>query len=72
MVGTRLKELLDLGFNQLVQNELKPQLKMWCEEYQIINHNINEDEISQYESNDPFIQTFKKKIDQMLSSLRVI
>lgn len=72
MVGTRLKELLDLGFNQLLQNELKPQIKIWCEEYQLINHNINEDELSQYESNDPFIQMFIKKSDQILSSLKVI
>lgn len=69
-VGARFKELLDFGFNQLVQNELKPRVKQLCEVYQTINHRINEDELNQYESNDPFIQNFVKNIDQMLSSLK--
>lgn len=70
-VGVRFKELLDFGFNQLVQNEIKPRLKQWCEVYQTISHKISEDELSQYEANDPFIQTLVKNSDQMLAFLKV-
>lgn len=69
-MATRFKELLDFGFNQLNTNEIRPKIKQWCEVYSTINHKINEDELNQYETNDPFVQNFLKNIDQIIGSLK--
>ena len=69
-VSGRFKELLEFGFNQLYSNEIRPRLKQWCDVIQTLNHKINEEDLEQYQINDPFIQNFIKNIDQMFLSFK--
>jgi conserved oligomeric Golgi complex subunit 4 len=67
-VSSRFKELLNFGFKQLNQNEVKPRIKQWCDVYSTtLNHILNEDDINQFELSDPFVQNFIKNVDQMVN-----
>ena len=70
-VSNKFKELLEFGFNQLFSNDIKPRIKQACDLYTTFNHKINEDELNQYATVDPFIQNFIKGIDQMLAFFKV-
>ncbi|CAF0860435.1 unnamed protein product [Didymodactylos carnosus] len=63
--ANRFKDLIDFGCQQLSTSAIKPRIKTLIDVYMGINHKLSEDEFSQFEANDPFIQNFIIQIDTL-------
>ena len=53
---------------QLRQSAIKPRIKPWVDTF--VTHDIDEDQFSDYEANDPFIQTLILNLDGLLSGFK--
>ncbi|CAI9716005.1 Hypothetical predicted protein [Octopus vulgaris] len=69
-VSARFKDVIEFGFSQLSTSAIKPRIKPLVEALLSSNHNITEDEFSNYEANDPWIQNFILNLDGMLVSFK--
>lgn len=64
-VANHFKDLIDFACQQLCSSAIKPRIKALMDIYTTINHKLSEDEFSQFEANDPFIQNFLVQIDSL-------
>jgi hypothetical protein len=69
----RFKSITTSGLGQLCSTVLKPRIKTWIDAFISSNHNLTEEDISNYEASDglrPFMQTFIISIDAIIKSLK--
>ncbi|KAK3086090.1 hypothetical protein FSP39_013397 [Pinctada imbricata] len=69
-VASRFKEVVDFGFSQLSSGAIKPRLKPLVDIFLSTSHNISEEDFTNYEANDPWVQNFIVQIDTMLANFK--
>lgn len=69
-VAVRLKEVVDFGLSQLSSSAIKPRIKPLTDAFLSTSHNISEDDFSNYEANDPWVQNYILQIDNMLATFK--
>ncbi|CAF4808990.1 unnamed protein product [Rotaria socialis] len=70
--ANRFKDLIEFACQQLCASAIKPRIKVLMDVYVTINHKLSEDEFSQFEANDPFLQNFIVQIDALFIPFKVI
>ncbi|KAL3859523.1 hypothetical protein ACJMK2_009739 [Sinanodonta woodiana] len=70
IVANKFKDVLELGFHQLTSSVIKPKIKPQIDAFLSTSHNISEEEFSNYEANDPWVQNFIVALDSMLGSFK--
>ncbi|XP_044728429.1 conserved oligomeric Golgi complex subunit 4 [Chrysoperla carnea] len=69
-VTTNLKSIEDYGMEQLRSSAIKPRVNQWLDEFLNVPHEITEDELSEYEAKETFIQTLIMHLEHLLNSFR--
>ncbi|CAF2878677.1 unnamed protein product [Rotaria sp. Silwood2] len=70
--ANRFKDLIEFACQQLCISAIKPRIKTLMDVYVTINHKLSEDEFSQFEANDPFLQNFLVQIDALFCPFKSI
>ncbi|XP_066413544.1 conserved oligomeric Golgi complex subunit 4 isoform X3 [Molothrus aeneus] len=65
-----LKKTLEEGLNELNSTAIKPQVKPWINLFLSVSHNIEEEEFSDYEANDPWVQQFIVNLEQQMTEFK--
>ena len=63
--------LSQYGLSQLNSSAIKPRIKPLVDMFLSMSHNISEEEFSNYEANDPFVQEFIMNLEQLLNEFKV-
>ncbi|CAF0945754.1 unnamed protein product [Adineta steineri] len=71
-VANRFKDLIELACQQLSTSAIKPRIKTLMDIYITVNHKLSEDEFSQFEANDPFIQNFIVQVDLLFAQFKSV
>ncbi|XP_066290971.1 conserved oligomeric Golgi complex subunit 4-like [Branchiostoma lanceolatum] len=66
----RFKNMLQEGLAELDSSAIKPQVKPWVATFHSFSHNITEEEFTNYEANDPFIEHFVVNLQSLLDSFK--
>ncbi|CAL1534730.1 unnamed protein product [Lymnaea stagnalis] len=69
-VSNKFKDIVDFGFSQLATSAVKPRIKPLVDSFLSTSHNITEEEFSNYEANDPWVQGFILSLDTTLSTFK--
>ncbi|XP_045470941.1 conserved oligomeric Golgi complex subunit 4 isoform X1 [Harmonia axyridis] len=69
-VTSNLKDILEYGVQQLRSSVLKPRVNPWVDAFLNINHQFTEEELSQYEAGETFVQTLIMNLESLLSSFK--
>ncbi|KAK4879456.1 hypothetical protein RN001_007602 [Aquatica leii] len=69
-VTTNLKEVIEYGMQQLRVSVIKPRISPWVDSFLNMNHQFTEDELSEYEAGESFVQTLIMNLDSLLSSFK--
>ncbi|KAJ8303428.1 hypothetical protein KUTeg_019824 [Tegillarca granosa] len=69
--ANRFKDVVDFGFSQLGSSAIKPRIKPLTDAFLSASHNLSEEEFSNYEANDPWVENFIMQIDAMLASFKL-
>ena len=64
----RFRSINEQGMQQLRTSVIKPRIKPWMDSFP--SHDISEETFSDYEANDPFIQTLIMNLDSLLGSFK--
>ncbi|XP_010716206.1 conserved oligomeric Golgi complex subunit 4 isoform X3 [Meleagris gallopavo] len=70
-VSNKFRDLLQEGVNDLNNTAIKPQVKPWINLFLSISHSIEEEEFSDYEANDPWVQQFIVHLEQQMTEFKV-
>ena len=70
-VNDKLKIVLDTGMAALRTAVVKPRLKPWIDSFTTIPHNINDEQYSEFEANDPFVQGLIVNLDGLLNTFKI-
>ncbi|VDI53366.1 conserved oligomeric Golgi complex subunit 4 [Mytilus galloprovincialis] len=68
--ANRFKDVLEFGFTQLQSNAVKPRVKPLADGYLSTSHNITEEDFSNFEANDPWVQNCIVQLDTMLAAFK--
>ncbi|KAL4234686.1 Golgi transport complex subunit 4 [Mactra antiquata] len=68
--ATRFKDVVEFGFSQMTQSVIKPRIKPQIDIFLSTSHNISEDDYTNFEANDPWVQNFIVSLDNMLGSFK--
>ncbi|XP_054245663.1 conserved oligomeric Golgi complex subunit 4 isoform X2 [Indicator indicator] len=69
-VSSKFRDLLQEGLNELNSTAIKPQVKPWINLFLSVSHNIEEEEFSDYEANDPWVQQFIVNLEQQMTEFK--
>lgn len=69
-VTSNLKDILEYGVQQLRSSVIKPRVNPWVDAFLTINHQFTEEELSQYEAGETFVQTLIMNLESLLSSFK--
>ncbi|KAF2904327.1 hypothetical protein ILUMI_01855 [Ignelater luminosus] len=69
-VITNLRDVIEYGMQQLRASAIKPRISPWVDSFLNINHQLSEDELSEYEAGESFVQTLIMNLDSLLSSFK--
>ncbi|KAI8790986.1 conserved oligomeric Golgi complex subunit 4 [Biomphalaria glabrata] len=69
-VSSKFKEIVDFGFNQLASSAVKPRIKPLIDSFLSTSHNISDEEFSNYEANDPWVQNVIVSLDATLTTFK--
>uniref|UniRef100_A0A669R2L6 Conserved oligomeric Golgi complex subunit 4 n=1 Tax=Phasianus colchicus TaxID=9054 RepID=A0A669R2L6_PHACC len=69
-VSNKFRDLLQEGVNDLNNTAIKPQVKPWINLFLSISHSIEEEEFSDYEANDPWVQQFIVHLEQQMTEFK--
>ncbi|XP_058806623.1 conserved oligomeric Golgi complex subunit 4 [Phymastichus coffea] len=61
-----LRTVVDYGLEQLRVSAIKPRVTPWVDAFLTIDHQINEDELLRYETDEPFVQTLVMNLEGLL------
>ncbi|KAF5898680.1 conserved oligomeric Golgi complex subunit 4, partial [Clarias magur] len=68
--SSKLKDLLQEGLQELNNTAIRPQVKPWISSFLSISHNIEEEEFSEYEANDPWVQQLVVQLEQLMAEFK--
>lgn len=69
-VTSTLRSIIDFGMEQLRASAVKPRVTPWLDSFLSVNHQVNEDELLRYETDEPFIQTLVQNLDGLLETFK--
>jgi len=69
-VSNKLKTVLDSGMAALRTAAVKPRVKPWVDTFMSTSHNITDDQLAEYEANDPFVQALVVNLDGLVKSFK--
>ncbi|KAH9495945.1 Golgi transport complex subunit 4 [Bulinus truncatus] len=69
-VAMKFKDIVDFGFSQLASSAVKPRIKPLIDSFLSTSHNISEEEFSNYEANDPWVQNVIMNLDTALTTFK--
>ncbi|XP_030621649.1 conserved oligomeric Golgi complex subunit 4 isoform X2 [Chanos chanos] len=69
--SSKFKDLLQEGLLELNNTAIKPQVKPWISNFLSISHNIEEEEFSEYEANDPWVQQLIVQLERLMAEFKV-
>uniref|UniRef100_A0A672P2P2 Conserved oligomeric Golgi complex subunit 4 n=1 Tax=Sinocyclocheilus grahami TaxID=75366 RepID=A0A672P2P2_SINGR len=69
--SSRFKDLLQEGLQDLNNTSIRPQVKPWISSFLSLSHNIEEEEFSEYEANDPWVQQLIVQLEQLMAEFKV-
>uniref|UniRef100_A0A8B9FXC4 Conserved oligomeric Golgi complex subunit 4 n=1 Tax=Amazona collaria TaxID=241587 RepID=A0A8B9FXC4_9PSIT len=69
-VSNKFRDLLQEGLSELNSTAIKPQVKPWINLFLSVSHNIEEEEFSDYEANDPWVQQFILNLEQQMTEFK--
>ncbi|XP_028824735.1 conserved oligomeric Golgi complex subunit 4-like [Denticeps clupeoides] len=69
--SSKFKDLLQEGLLELNNSAIKPQVKPWISNFLSVSHNIEEEEFSDYEANDPWVQQLIVQLEQLMVEFKV-
>ncbi|XP_062327709.1 conserved oligomeric Golgi complex subunit 4 [Osmerus eperlanus] len=69
--SSKFKDLLQEGLTELNSTAIKPQVKPWISSFLSISHNIEEEEFSEYEANDPWVQQLIINLETLMAEFKV-
>ncbi|MCJ8737287.1 hypothetical protein PDJAM_G00022310 [Pangasius djambal] len=68
--SSKLKDLLQEGLQELNNTAVRPQVKPWISSFLSVSHNIEEEEFSEYEANDPWVQQLVVQLEQLMAEFK--
>ncbi|XP_062868741.1 conserved oligomeric Golgi complex subunit 4 isoform X1 [Trichomycterus rosablanca] len=68
--SSKFKDLLQEGLQELNNTAIKPQVKPWVSNFLSVSHNIEEEEFSEYEANDPWVQQLIVQLEQLMAEFK--
>ncbi|MXQ96052.1 hypothetical protein E5288_WYG011459 [Bos mutus] len=69
-VSGKFRDLLQEGLTELNSTAIKPQVQPWINTFLSVSHNIEEEEFSDYEANDPWVQQFILNLEQQMAEFK--
>ena len=69
-ISNKFKEICDFGFGQLSSAAVKPRIKPLVDSFLSTSHNLTEEEFSNYEANDPWVQHSIMTLDTTLNTFK--
>uniref|UniRef100_A0A8C1SAM5 Conserved oligomeric Golgi complex subunit 4 n=1 Tax=Cyprinus carpio TaxID=7962 RepID=A0A8C1SAM5_CYPCA len=69
--SSKFKDLLQEGLQELNNTSIRPQVKPWISSFLSVSHNIEEEEFSDYEANDPWVQQLIVQLEQLMAEFKV-
>ncbi|XP_067651434.1 conserved oligomeric Golgi complex subunit 4-like [Haliotis asinina] len=69
-VSGKFKDVIEFGFSQLTSSVVKPRIKPLVESFLSADHNLTEEDFSNYEANDPWVQNFIMNLDALFSTFK--
>ncbi|XP_020752312.2 conserved oligomeric Golgi complex subunit 4 isoform X2 [Odocoileus virginianus] len=69
-VSSKFRDLLQEGLAELNSTAIKPQVQPWINTFLSVSHNIEEEEFSDYEANDPWVQQFILNLEQQMAEFK--
>ncbi|CAD6216456.1 GSCOCG00004617001-RA-CDS [Cotesia congregata] len=69
-VTTTLRAVIDYGMEQLRSSAVKPRITPWVDSFLSVNHQVNEDELLRYETDEPFVQTLVMNLEGLLEAFK--
>ncbi|XP_063973340.1 conserved oligomeric Golgi complex subunit 4 [Diachasmimorpha longicaudata] len=69
VIGT-LRSVIDYGMEQLRASAVKPRVTPWVDAFLSVNHQINEDQLLRYETDEPFVQTLIMNLEGLLQGFK--
>ncbi|XP_041375070.1 conserved oligomeric Golgi complex subunit 4-like [Gigantopelta aegis] len=69
-VSVKFKEVVEFGFSQLSSSVVKPRIRPLIDTFLATNHNLTEEDFSNFEANDPWVQNFIVNLDTMFTSFK--
>nr|CAG4648541.1 EOG090X02VY [Polyphemus pediculus] len=70
ITANKFRKLSDFGHEQLKSSAIKPRIKPWVDHFLSVNHDIDEEEFSGYEAQDPFIQELIAHLDGFMNGFK--
>lgn len=70
LIGSRFKQLVEAGLNELNNSALKPEVKPVINEFQDIPHDIDDVEFAEAEANEPWIQAVLLSLHTLLENFK--
>ncbi|XP_005110245.2 conserved oligomeric Golgi complex subunit 4 [Aplysia californica] len=69
-VSSKFKDIVDFGFSHLATSAVKPRIKPLVDTFLSTSHHITEEDFSNYEANDPWVQNFIVNLDTTLNTFK--
>ncbi|XP_015126863.1 conserved oligomeric Golgi complex subunit 4 isoform X2 [Diachasma alloeum] len=69
-VTSTLRSVIDYGMEQLRASAVKPRVTPWVDSFLSVNHQINEDQLLRYETDEPFVQTLVMNLEGLLQGFK--
>merc|ERR1719239_1260902 len=69
-VSNKFKDIVDFGFSHLGSSAVKPRIKPLVDTFLSTSHNLSEEDFSNYEANDPWVQNFIVSLDTTLNTFK--
>ncbi|XP_008555535.1 conserved oligomeric Golgi complex subunit 4 [Microplitis demolitor] len=65
-----LRAVIDYGMEQLRSSAVKPRITPWVDSFLSVSHQVNEDELLRYETDEPFVQTLVMNLEGLLEAFK--
>ncbi|XP_076808294.1 conserved oligomeric Golgi complex subunit 4-like [Clavelina lepadiformis] len=71
LLSSKFQSLLQTGLKELSTSLLKPEVKPWIANFLSVSHNLNEDDLANYEANDPWVQEVIYNLQMLINKFQV-
>ncbi|XP_026694140.2 conserved oligomeric Golgi complex subunit 4 [Ciona intestinalis] len=72
LLSTKFRNVVQSGLTDLSVSLIKPEIKPLVSNFLSVSHNINEDDLTDYEANDPWVQEVIFNIQELLNKFQPV